>query len=120
MDRREFLRLAVGIGGILILDGCGGGGSENSTVSSERRTARITLNGERAKEVSVPAGSSVLDAIKTAFSYERQAPLEDTSALTTIEGISGHWRYEANNIEPKVNAQNYLITSDCSVNLMRF
>lgn len=121
MDRREFLVRAIG--GILsavLFDGCGGGGAETGTVSSEPKTVEINLNQKQVKVVSVPVGSSVLDALKTTFTYERQAPLDDISSFTTIGGISGHWRYEVDGVEPSINARDWPITSDCSVNLTRF
>lgn len=117
MDRREFLALTLSA---ILLDGCGGGGKEIRTVSSEPRTVRINLNREQVGVVSVPVGSSLLDILKTAFPYEREAPLENADSFTTIGGISGHWRYEVDSVEPLVNIRDYPVQSDCSVELMLF
>lgn len=131
MNRREFLikvgQTGLGFFAIIAMGGCGGGGGTNS-VSSEPRTVSIALKKEEqdreemieTRAVSVPDDSTVLDAVKQAFPYEREAPLEDTSAITTIGGLSGHWRYEVNGFEPRDHAKVWPITSDCAINLILF
>ncbi len=115
--------IATAIGGIfssVLLGGCGGG-TKTKVVSSEQEVVvRISLNQKQVRVVSLPVESSVLDALKVAFVYERKASFEDVNSFTTIEGISGHWQYEVDGVEPRINARDYLVTSDCSVGLMSF
>lgn len=123
MNRREFLikvgQTGLGFFTVIAMGGCGGGGSSPSLIL-EQRKVQVSLNGDRTKEVSVQDGSSVLDAIKQAFSYRRDAPFENTAALTIIDGIADHWRYRVNGVEPfgfNSNAAQYPITSDCLIEL---
>lgn len=124
MDRREFLvragQIGLGFSAVIVMGGCGGGGAETRIVPSELKTVRINLNQEQVRVISVTVGSSILDALKAAFVYEREAPFEDVSSFTTIGGISGHWRYEVDGVEPLANARDYPITSDCFVELIPF
>lgn len=111
-----FLAMLIVIALLAMLDGCGGGGGQVS--SSEYKTVKVSViapNQQESRTVSVVSGTSALEALKKAFSYERKAQTEDMAGKTTIEGITGYWRYEVNQTEPQMNAKDYQITTDCSV-----
>ena len=118
MNRRQFLgkfaQIGSGLLSVATVGGCSGGGGSGSK-------AIVTVNlDQQTRVVSVPVGSSALEAIKTAFSYERPGSMDNLSIKTTIEGETGYWQYEVNGIKPTVHAQDYPIQADCWVELALF
>lgn len=125
MTRREAVkRLLLGLfgtGGITAVAGCAGGQNEQEKTLATTQTLRIRIrlrvNRKTTKrKVRIPRGSTVLAAIVEAFGYERR---EDGTIFgtTIINGIRGHWRYAVNNIEPRVYAGSYRLTSNCRLDL---
>lgn len=119
LNRREllskFAKLGSGVLSAAMIGGCGGSGGNGS-----KAIVTVSLNREESRVVSVAIGRSVIEAIKSAFAYERTGDINDLSGLTTIGGISGHWLYEVDGERPGIHAQDYPIQADCWVELRLF
>lgn len=140
MKRRDSIK-KFGSGIVMIfLGGCGGGSVRQQlpptqpvdpppivppdppVPPSPTISCQLTLNQTTTRRITIEAGSSVLDAIKTAFDYYRTAPIEDTAAETTIEGISEHWCYQVGDLKPEdihVHAQYFLIYTNSIIELIK-
>jgi len=92
VTRREFLILVCSVTARFVT-GCGSSSSISESETSFQVTVRLQ---GLTKTISIRHGQTVLDAIKSAFSYRKNA---DDS--TTINGQTGSWCYTVNGAEPK-------------------
>jgi hypothetical protein len=71
----------------------------------------LIFRGQRIrKNIMIQKGQTVIDAIKKAFSYSH-------NILTTIHGISGHFKYSVNNQIPQIYAGNFQLNFDSQINI---
>ena len=137
MPRRQCLELMGkgALAALFIFNGCAGNTNYTSdlteslatdsspltSLSKIRVSLMIVVPRERiVRQISVKRGSSVLSAIKKAFSYFRTAPADNLAAETTIEGISGHWQYLINGSIPRTYAGVTFLNSDSKIVLRLF
>jgi hypothetical protein len=100
----------IGLGGAA---GCGGGMNEGESTLATTSILRIRVRvNQTERTIRIPRGSTVLAAIKQAFTYRHRA-----DGTTVISGIRGHWRYTVNNIEPHVYAGSYHLYNNCRIDL---
>jgi hypothetical protein len=113
MKRREFLKFTGALLISVLIAGCGGGSGENQTPNPSIKV-KVDLEGQTSKIVTLEPNSTVVDAIKTAFPYQKG------DKKTTINGLTGNWGYKVDNIEPSIYAGDYHLTTDANIKLYRF
>ncbi|TSC92294.1 MAG: hypothetical protein CEN92_22 [Candidatus Berkelbacteria bacterium Licking1014_96] len=114
MTRRKAMKVFLGLFGLGGIAGCGGGMNEGESAFATTPTLRIRVRlYQTERAVRIPRGSTVLAAISRRPFYYQQR--ED--GMTIIKGICGHWRYAVNDIEPRLYAGNYRLTSNCRLDL---
>jgi len=80
------------------------------------QTIRIQVNFQgESRSINLPPRTSVLEAIKETYNYQREANINDWQVPSEINGVTGPFRYLVNNEEPRIHAASYSLDRDSLV-----